>query len=165
MSKLRLIHYGSSRYDPDKFLPISDEPFRNKPRGGLWTSPVGSGYSWHDWCKAESFGDLSKSFEVEFNGKVLQIDSIADMKSLPWIECQGIHFVTFQALCAGGFYYDAIHLTERGQAETRFAHPRSLYGWDCETVLVMNPGSITAIPHDRHSAAEAVTFMRALAVD
>ena len=37
--------------------------------------------------------------------------------------------------------YDAIFLTEKGQHETRFSEP-SLYGWDCECVLVMNPSGV-----------------------
>jgi len=143
--RLRLLHYGASQYDPNKFAPISDVPFRNKPKGGLWTSPVDSEYGWRDWCEAESWGDLTKSFEVEFTGAVYVIDSMQDMNELPWIECDGHSFISFQALCAMGFTYDAIHLTEKGQSDTRFTYPRSLYGWDCETVLVMNPDSIQAI--------------------
>jgi hypothetical protein len=37
---------------------------------------------------------------------------------------------------------DAIHLTERGEHETRLSQPYSLYGWDCECVLIMNPKGI-----------------------
>lgn len=140
---LRLVHYGASHYYPKEFNPISDVPFRNKPRGGLWSSPVGSSFGWREWCEAEQYGDLKKSFDFDFVGSVLKIDSVADMESLPWIECNGSHFISFQALCAPGFSYDAIHLTERGQQETRFSFPKSLYGWDCECVLVLNPKSIS----------------------
>lgn len=34
--------------------------------------------------------------------------------------------------------YNGIWLTARGEAETRYAHPCPLYGWDCETVLLFN---------------------------
>jgi len=142
--KLRLRHYGNTRYDSNRFEPISDVPFRNKPLGGLWTSPVDSEYGWRHWCEDESFRDCDEYFDLEFEGTVLQIDSVSDMELLPWIESDGMHFVSFQALCALGFSYDAIHLTEKGQEETRLTHPRSLYGWDCETVLVMNPDAIRA---------------------
>ena len=139
---MRLIHYGATQYDPKKFLPISDLPLHNKPKGGLWTSPVDSKYGWWNWCEDESFGDTTKSFEVDFKGTFFVIDSVDDMNKLPWIELKGFSFVSFQALCANCFTYDAIHLTEKGQNETRLTYPRSLYGWDCETVLVMNPDSI-----------------------
>ena len=140
---LHLIHYGANQYDPKKFLPISDVPFCNKPKGGLWTSPVDSKYGWRNWCEDESFGDTTKSFEVGFKGTVFVIDSIRDMNKLPWIEWEGVYFVSFQALCAIGFMYDAVHLTEKGQHETRLTYPRSLSGWDCESVFVMNPDTVS----------------------
>lgn len=143
--RLRLLHYGASQYDPNKFAPISDVPFRNKPKGGLWTSPVASKYGWIDWWEENEFGELGSFFEIEFTGTVFVIDSVNDMNKLPWIDLDGHSFISFQAMCAIGFTYDAIHLTEKGQMDTRFTHPRSLYGWDCETVLVMNPDSIQAI--------------------
>ena len=139
---LRLIHYGSSKYDADLFRPISDEPFRNKPKGGLWTSPIDASFGWNEWTIAEDFKRSDEYFEVDFKGTVLRINSIRDMNKLPWIEHGEMHFITFQAMCVPDFYYDAIHLTEKGETETRFAFPKSLYGWDCETVFVMNPDSI-----------------------
>lgn len=142
---LRLIHYGADCYKPEMFRPISDVPFRNKPQGGLWTSPVDSEYGWKDWAEDNDYGDLTKHFELEFQGTVLKIDSVADMNELPWIEVNGSHFISFQALCAMWFSYDAIHLTAKGERDTRFSHPRDLYGWDCESVLVMNPDAIRAI--------------------
>ena len=142
---MRLVHYGASEYSSEKFRPISDIPFMNKPSGGLWTSPLNSDWGWKDWCKAEDFGNLSQSFLVDFEGSLLKIDGYDDMLKLPWIENRGIHFVSFQALCAGGFYFDAIHLTVRGEQKTRFTFPKNLYGWDCECVLVINPDSIRAV--------------------
>ena len=144
--RMRLVHYGADKYRDDMIEPISDVPFRNKPQGGLWTSPVGSEYGWKNWCEAEDYGDLSNSFELEFEGTVLKIDSVEDMEQLPWIEVDGVWFVSFQALCPSpiGFYYDAIHLTVKGQRDTRFTHPKSLYGWDCETVLILNPATVRA---------------------
>ena len=38
--------------------------------------------------------------------------------------------------------WDAIFLTEKGQRETRFTHPKNLYGWDCESVLILNSNII-----------------------
>ena len=142
--RLRLRHYGSTHYRPDLFSPISDVPFRNKPQGGLWTSPVDSEYGWKQWNEDEDFRDCKEYFDIDFEGTVLKIDSAEDMGLLPWIESDGMHFVSFQALCAIGFSYDAIHLTVKGQEETRHTYPRSLCGWDCETLLVMSPEAIRA---------------------
>ncbi len=157
---MKLIHYGAKSYKRDLFKSISDIPFSNKPDGGLWTSVIGSEYGWKEWCEENSFGKLDSSFELEFEGSVMKIDSIADMNRLPWINSNGIDidFVSFQALCVPTFYYDAIHLTMLGEERTRFpistmkererskfSLTRSLYGWDCETVLIMNPNSINVL--------------------
>ena len=142
---MRLRHYSESDYSKAKFNPISDIPFRNKPGGGLWTSPVDSEHSWVDWCESVNFRACDKYYDVDFYGKLLTIDNERDLDLLPWIEHEGRHFVSFQALCALGFTYDAIHLTAKGERETRFSNPLSLYGWDCETVLILNPNSMRCV--------------------
>lgn len=134
---LQLIHYGSDKYEKDRFNTIKNHTFGHKPAGGLWTSPIDSKYGWKDWCKNEDFGDLSKSFKLDFKGDLLVIDSIADLNSLPWISVGSFSRILFQNLDC-----DAIYLTEKGEFETRHNQPRSLYGWDCESVLIMNPDSI-----------------------
>jgi hypothetical protein len=152
-TKLHLVHYGDSEYRPHSFRPISDEPFSKKPRGGLWTSPVNSEFGWKDWCEAEGYSDLEESFYLEFRGSLLVIDSVEDLKKLPWIESvgYGAHSVVFQCFCVGGFTYDAIHLTKKGLEETAFSKPFSLYGWDCECVLILNPDSIFPLLNDTRS--------------
>ena len=143
--EMELIHYGTDAYIPKLFEPISDEPFRNKPRGGLWTSPVNSEYGWKEWSADNGYGNTKTHIKLWFSGTILLIDSLFDMEKLPWIGSDGSWFISFQALCAMGFSYDAIQLTVKGEQETRYAHPKSLYGWDCETVLIMNPESIVEI--------------------
>ena len=41
--------------------------------------------------------------------------------------------------------YDAIWLTLKGFNETHLSFPLNLYGWDCETVFIMNPNCVTEI--------------------
>ena len=40
--------------------------------------------------------------------------------------------------------YDVIKLTDEGQWKTRLTNP-SLYGWDCECILIMNPDVVTNV--------------------
>lgn len=138
---LQLRHYGAAQYDPAKFAPVSDVRMR-KPRGGLWTSPVDSGYGWQQWATENEFGDLSRHFDLTFTGNVLVIDAVEDLEKLVWLELtDGVDYPVFQPLASMGV--DAMHLTVRGQEETRFSMPHNLYGWDCETVFVLNPASLT----------------------
>ena len=146
MKELELRHYGNNRFIKERFKPIADIPFRKKPSGGLWTSPVDSNYGWIDWNEMENFADVSTYFDITFRGEVFEINSVEDMNKLPWIESNGTWFISFEPLVFMG--YDAIHLTDKGQEDTRLTYPKSLYGWDCETVLIMNELSI--INHPSH---------------
>ena len=139
---LRLITYGlGSEYQKELFEPVRNKS-HNKPLGGLWSSPVGCNYGWREWSEAESFGDLSSSFETEYTGRTLVIDSLADLAGMIWQNTEhGRDWPDYEAMVVAGI--DAIYLTERGQDETRFSRP-GLYGFDCECVLVMNPNCIVA---------------------
>lgn len=93
---------------------------------------------------AESFGDLSDSFTFRFQGNVFVIDSLKDAKEMPWYDPHGLSFIQwpdFEAMQEVGIH--AIHITLQGERETRFSTP-SLYGWDCESVLIMNPYCVEA---------------------
>lgn len=134
--KLHLVTYGcGKKFDVAKFEPIKNKGFV-KPEGGLWSSPVNSNYGWREWCENESFGNLSDHFNFEFEGNVFVIDGTRDAAYMPWLNFYGLtKYPDFEEMVLLG--YDAIWLTEKGQQETRLGEP-SLYGWDCESVLVMN---------------------------
>jgi len=138
--RLHLVTYGcGKRFDITKFEPIVNQQFV-KPLGGLWASPVDASYGWREWCRDENFGNLSNHFKFYFEGNVFMIDSLADATCMPWVGgYENFQFPDFEKMVTLG--YDAIHLTYKGQIETRLGKP-SLYGWDCECVLVMNPEGI-----------------------
>jgi len=144
---MELIHYGSSKFDPEKFKPVMDSVLFVKPWGGLWTSPVDSEHGWREWCLSANPHMLGKeSFKLSFSGNIFVIDSRTDLDKLQWETAYGCEILTFprwEPLIEQGF--DAVHLTWRGQCSTRLVFPRNLYGWDCESVLVMNPKAITLI--------------------
>jgi hypothetical protein len=140
-----LIHYGTDSFDPTKFVNVSNRQWI-KPLGGLWTSPVESEWGWKEWCEAEEFNThkLTKSVRFNFTGMTITIDREADLQLLPWNGSSSfIRGIDFEKLVRNGIH--AIHLTEQGQNETRFSSPFTLYGWDCESVLVMNPLGLTVI--------------------
>ena len=141
---LELIHYGASEYKPDLYVEVKNQGWV-KPSGGLWTSPVKSNWGWKDWCLAENFRicDGSNSFRLRFKetSKILVIDSLRDLEMLPksklaYSKRFSKEYPDFEVLTKE---CDAIWLTERGQRETHLSHPLSLYGWDCESVLILNP--------------------------
>ena len=138
--ELELITYGCGAFDLKKFQPIKSTQWV-KPYGGLWASPVNSNYGWKNWCLENSFGSLDSHFIFNYVGNILIIDSHDDLNELPYMNINGLDLEcpNFEKLAT---MYDAILLTEIGQQKTRLSIPRHLYGWDCESVLIMNPNGI-----------------------
>ena len=141
-SKIKCISYGlGPKLDLTFFKQVKNKPHVNKPIGGLWASPVGCTYGWIEAAKEMAIGDFETSFEFTITGEILVIDSEEDLEKFIW-ETENLGpFVEFEnpdfeAMKKAGI--SAIHLTEKGQHETRLTHPRNLYGWDCESVLIMN---------------------------
>lgn len=142
---LEVIHYGNSIYKSEEFKPILNQMFI-KPLGGLWTSPVISTWSWRDWCASQEYGECiqENSFNLKFNkdAKILIIESYQDLEEIvkdyrilsdPLLKFFTIlDFEKLRESC------DAIWLTEEGQRQTHLSTPLSLYGWDCESILIMN---------------------------
>jgi len=132
-----------------------------KPSGGLWASPSSSQDSWEQWCHEESYGNIGSQTRVEMEvdtTNFITIDSAADLEKLPVLKIRlgkettgpkmTIESIDFEQMVADGI--DGVYLTDRGQWDTRFAFlrgvehslPLSLYGWDCECLLIMNEGCI-----------------------
>ena len=45
---IEYIHYGHNKFDIDRFMPIQNKMFYNKPYGGLWASRIDARYGWKD---------------------------------------------------------------------------------------------------------------------
>ena len=143
-----LVHYGAVSFDKKKFKKIANSNWV-KPTGGLWTSPVDSEYGWGTWCNNENFraceDDNKFILQLNRDAKIYKIDSLADLEKLPHI---GMPHVPISMMCFPDFEqiaksYDAIWLTVEGQWATRMSHPKNLYGWDCESVLLLNSKCFT----------------------
>ncbi|MDD5513415.1 MAG: hypothetical protein PHD09_06580 [Candidatus Omnitrophica bacterium] len=119
-----------------------------KPNGGLWCSPFESVNGWVDWCRSESFRDIDSQqrviLEVDTTHFVT-IDNAEDMEcKLPWFQIHDMFWaIDFEKMVEQGI--EGIHLTVKGQAKTRWTNPKNLYGWDCETVLIMNEKCINSV--------------------
>lgn len=138
-----LVNYGRHKFDLKKFDEIKNRNW-NKPYGGFWASPVTAKYGWKEWCKSERYkiGRLRcKIFLKLTSKKILTINTLHDLiTKFDWIEKEWgpsfkSYYPDFEKMAKK---YDAIYLTEHGQWKTRLSQPYSLYGWDCECVLVLN---------------------------
>lgn len=142
---MKVIHYGSKRLIKPIFKSVTNSSYRNKPMGGLWTSPINSNYGWKDWCKESEFREctIDNSFTLDIsNAKILTINTIEDLlKEIDINKKNDIEeiLIDYELISES---YDVIHLTIEGLKNTRFSNFNlksiSLYGWDVETTLLLN---------------------------
>lgn len=146
------IHYckdAGNEYKRELFLPINNgRRYNTKPNGGLWASPVDAHWGWKDWCEAEDFRDCDEAnsfkFRLKPGNKVLTLEKIGDANRVPRIPDQNefsfFLYLDFEKLLSMGI--DAVELVNVG------AFYDDLYGWDCESILVMNPDVIEVVKED-----------------
>jgi len=145
------IHYGSDVFDPEKFQPIENKELSTRPKGGLWASPVDAPRSWKNWCEGENFDieSLEKSFTFTLKPKtrILYINYAERLDNLPKVKPPiGIeHFDSWDCLDFEELarHYDAIELSLSNETTSHWKGLYyRLYGWDCDSILIMNPKCI-----------------------
>lgn len=140
---MKYIHYGNDKFDINKFENISNDSIvPTKPLGGFWASRLECNYSWKDHCIKEEYSiDLSKYiiFSIDKNAKILIIDNCKQLEDLPQLDNQKRNYrdnlytkLDFEKLSEK---YDAIEVMINGINDLYF----QLFGWDCESILIMNP--------------------------
>lgn len=143
---MRCITYGhGNRFSLKKFHPVKNE-FHPKPIGGLWGSPSHSVHGWRNWCINNHWPqDWNQFFEYTLDGNILTIDQMADLTRLPWREpFPNLFYPDYETLLKRQ-HIDALYLTANGVRATHCTWPRHLNGWDCESILVLNPAIVHPI--------------------
>lgn len=133
---MKFIHYGATEFDAGKVLPIQNSG-RNKPFGGMWASPVDAEFGWKDFCEAEDFRVCRENFEFELapDARILRLVNKGDEKVLPVIGNTNFGLpVDFEKVAEE---YDAIYLEIKNMYY-------AMYGWDCDSLLVLNPAVVVA---------------------
>lgn len=148
------IHYGSDHFDRSMFRPIINYPYLwVKPLGGMWSSPVDSKNTWENWCRKKEFRleklDKQFIFILAEGSRVLRISSNKDLDELysqgykrsciyrhPFLHDDS-YYLDFEKILADD--YDAIQVTINSEIST------SLYHWDCDTLLVLNPDCVVEL--------------------
>lgn len=139
---MKYIHYGHKSFEENKFDSPQNIPYRNKPTGGLWGSPVDAVLGWREWCEAESYSDCKESnsfvFELKDTANVLVIKSMDNVSKLTTtkesVDC--MKAFDFEKMLADGI--DAILFLV---SECRELY-MEMYGWDCDSILVLNKNVI-----------------------
>ena len=138
------IHYGHKFFDEKLFVEIKNDNFV-KPLGGLWASAINAKFGWKDWCKDENFRDCTEDnsfkFKLKSGTRVLKIDNAEMLKTLPVIKLPyNFSWVNldFKKLKEE---YDVIEVLISEDNQLYW----DLYGWDCDSLLVMNKDVIEVI--------------------
>ena len=155
---MKLIHLTDNKKFKVEPIDIRNSVI-SKPLGGLWCTPDGVAYGWREHLASMEWECPQEAIQLEIDtSRLCVIDSYDDLDALPLCEyIPGLsdpaieRLLTiftvpdFKAIKASGV--DAIHLTVRGEAATRHSLPKSLYGWDCESVLILNERCLLT-PHE-----------------
>jgi len=140
---MKYIHYGHDKFDKNLFKEIKNREVFVKPSGGLWASNNNYEISWKKWCINEGFKTDSLKLFFEFklsqNSKILIIDNADKLYKLPKIK-----MTNSPILGSYNVYLDFEELKKDYDAIEVFIskdHDRlywDLYGWDCDSILIMN---------------------------
>ena len=139
----KCIHYGHKKFDKKQFVDISNCEYRPKPNGGLWASPIDSEFGWKQWCDSNKFRECTESdsftFTLKPEANILVIDSVDNLKELPQVKSDFVipmwYMLDFEVLSKK---YDAIEVRISCDYNLYF----KLYGWDCDSIVIMNPDVI-----------------------
>ena len=153
------IHYGSDRYDINKFQTIQNSPME-KPVGGLWACDVKTRFGWKEWCLSEEmYPPESKRlkecfrFRLKKDALILQLKEPEDFEFLPiqWSKFKEertynpylnpktdrFRFVNWAEIKNIGI--DAVEYIR-----TPYGHD-VFYTWDFDSLVVMNPDAVVPV--------------------
>lgn len=148
LNEVVYIHYGHDRFlDPN---PIRNRDYFTKPKGGLWASRKDDELGWKNWCENEEFRldsfDRSFEFKLKDSARILMLYHLDQLDDLPKINNAKYPYIKgnnssechldFEKLARE---YDAIELANVGEFYW------ALYGWDCNSILIMNPNIVEII--------------------
>ena len=149
------IHYGSANFNPSCFTQITNrDQLRVKPNGGLWASRVDAKHGWRNWCEGEEFRleNLNTCFRFLITpaAKVAHLYTSKDLDRLPHRnDCsnQWEFYPDFEQMVSDGWDAIELHLSSTDKNWDDDGLYWRLYGWDCDSILIMNPKIISPLTH------------------
>lgn len=144
------IHYGHTAFIPEQFNPIQNRYGMTKPYGGFWASSKDAEWGWKDWCEAEEFRECKESnsfcFTLRDDSKVLTITNTEQLRSIPQQNCEGF-LMLWKALDFETLESSGVDAVEVNLSADRNLYDE-LYGWDCDSILIINPEIIVSIKEE-----------------
>lgn len=149
------IHYGSANFNPRYFTQVTNrDELRVKPHGGLWASRVDAKFGWRNWCEgedwAERLGNSHFRFLITPAAKVFHLYTSKDLDHLPYRnDCSDRweFYPDFEQMVKDGWDAIELHLSSTDKNWDSDGLYWRLYGWDCDSILIMNPKIISPLTH------------------
>lgn len=148
------IHYGSTAFNSRQGFPIRNRDYWVKPEGGLWASRKDASFGWKNWCEEEEYRDCNVSNSFEFtlrnDANIAVISTLSQLQTLP--EMKHVRFtpisycIDFEECVRHGV--DAIELCWYGEEYKKIKGEDlhfTLYGWDCDSIVILNPNIVVPI--------------------
>lgn len=151
-------HYGP--FNPDLVNPIRNRQIHStKPDGGFWVSDINANYGWVDWCKNEmpewidceyhdfKFKEGIREYVID---SVDKLNKFLDEFSRTTPETLHIYpllasKIDFEKVAT---VYDALTLVIDEKRELYYG----LYGWDCDSTLVLNKNILIEVGGSKNEA-------------
>lgn len=151
------VHCGctAEEYSAERFQKVRNIPHSTKPFGGFWASPFSRlAYGWEWFCKQNEYyrkGESEKKFAfcLDVDANVFRIETVADFRRLPMIEtAEETELIDFeecrrQGIDAIEYDYSTSHV--RWKFDKRYTEEdgeeldKLLLGWDCDSIIILNP--------------------------
>lgn len=158
-------HYGSQKFDPKAFIPISNKMFSNKPSGGLWACPtVDVDIGWDQWSRDNEFctDKLEEYFDFKLKrgAKILVLKNIKDLDKLPRVNTEDSEIKSLLEMDSLNSNIDYEELSKNYDGMMVWMYRSKdidttkrlfdgmyyrMYGWDVDTLLVFNPDIVEVI--------------------
>ena len=152
------IHYGHKNFDRDLFTEIKNRDYFVKPHGGLWASRINAEYGWKQLVTDNEFftgkyrDDNCFKFKLKDGARLLVITNDDQLDTLPQQHTPHSNLVFTTCLDFEKLKeeYDAIEVLiyeDKSEIQDNFVDGlyNKLYGWDCDSILVMNKDVIQEI--------------------
>lgn len=141
------IHYGHNKFSDYLWEEVRNVKFC-KPYGGLWASDINAKFGWKDWNKEEQYMKCDENnsfkFKLKSKSKIYSVNSLEDLNKLPLDTTISpeIHKISycldFEKIKQ---IYDAIEVNISNDNRLYWR----LYGWDCDSILILNKKCIEVI--------------------
>ena len=146
--KNKYIHYGSKKFNIELFDEIKNVTAFTKPAGGLWACMINAKFGWKNWCELSGFRECKKEnsfqFKLKNDTKILKITNANQLYELPNINPSWLKTficLDFETIKKD---YDVIEVFISRDEKLYW----KLYGWDCDSLLVMNPNCVEVVKNE-----------------